>query len=113
MQPALNPPHPYRMPELTPPAPGGQSRNVRRLEDLLLILAIFPLWPKLILGWPGLFWDVVLWVDVAFLAVLLAVRWGRLRKALKQMRSQPEAASPANQKRERDGPNRRSRLLSG
>jgi hypothetical protein len=89
------------MPEPIPPAPSGPSRNVRLLEDFLLILAIFPLWPKLILGWPDPIWSVVLWVDVAFLAVLLAVRWGRFRKALKQMRqgeAGPEAAPPADQK---------------
>ena len=52
------------------------------------MLAIVPLWPKLILGWPGLIWDIVLWTDLVFLAVLLAVRWGRVRELLGRMRNE-------------------------
>ena len=58
------------------PAPGpGKNQNARRgpsrrrriVEDVFLVLAIFPLWPK-ILGWPGLLWDVILFADLVLLA---------------------------------------------
>lgn len=84
-----------------PAAPGQTAPELPRpslpwriVEDVLLVLAIFPLWPRLILGWPGRTWEIMLWADLAFLLVLLAVRWSRVRAALNRMRD-PAAADRA------------------
>ena len=65
--------------------PRSTSRR-RVIEDVLLILAIVPLWPALVLRWPGWIWDAVLWVDLAFLVVLLIIRLNRLRGALRELK---------------------------
>ena len=83
----IDPRNPYGDPTLGDedgPA-AAPSRTRRVLEDLLLLLAIVPVWPKLVLGWPGAIWAVILYLDVAFLVALLVVRWRRMRKALDRL----------------------------
>lgn len=81
----VNRPDPAPEPGKNQNALPGPSRRRRIVEDVFLVLAIFPLWPK-ILGWPGLLWDVILFADLVLLAVLLVFRWIRTREAIDEYR---------------------------
>lgn len=93
MRSTLNPYNPGERPGSPLGQARGPSRARRVLEDVLLLLAIFPPWPRLILGWQGTVWDVVLYLDFAFLAVLLGIRWRRMHGALDQIAEVNEQAA--------------------
>ncbi len=49
-------------------------------EWLAIFFAIASLWPK-ILRWPGITWDIVIWVAMALMIVVLLRRIRRTRNA--------------------------------
>jgi hypothetical protein len=69
-----------RAAEQTPP-----PRGWRLVEDLLLIVAILPLWP-LFLGWEGLLWRILIVADVILLGTLFVIRIVRFRRAMRELR---------------------------
>ena len=91
-------------PALHPEPLGGLGPAGSMVLDVLLLLAIIPPWPKLILGWQGTVWTVLLYLDFAFLAVLLGIRWRRMHGALDQIAEVNEqAAGPLESGGERSG----------
>jgi len=65
--------------QLFPGLSGKEERSPARLaEDIFIIVCIFTLWPK-ILGWGGIFFDILLYIALIGLVIVFVRRLKRIR----------------------------------
>ena len=62
---------------IEPQARKSTPRSFRLIEDVLIILAIFSLWPT-VLGWQGLAFKIIQYVALGILITIFVRRIGRI-----------------------------------
>ena len=68
----------------TPDSPAPKTRWAKGewWEWLLIFFAIAALWPK-VLSWPGIWWDIILWVALGLMVWVTIRRSKRLKREWK------------------------------
>jgi len=70
---------------IEPRARKNTPRSLRLVEDVLIILAIFSLWPT-VLGWQGLAFKIIQYVALGILITIFVRRIGRIRGVYRSSR---------------------------